>query len=199
MGRRQHERVCCPVVSSAWPQLAVVIERIAASIRTGKTTVPPVPLRRSRPTVQALDEADDQQDGEQLSFNAGRRSPATPPRWPRRSSEIAKQLGLPEDLQDILELAALWHDWGKSHPAFQGSMRGTDRPESGATWRKARRRRGGNRPTCTSISTTARPVPRFGTNSPAHWGCSPSCKPTPRSIRRSLAPGRRCWRNWASH
>ncbi|MDA1180579.1 MAG: CRISPR-associated endonuclease Cas3'' [Planctomycetota bacterium] len=33
------------------------------------------------------------------------------------------------DLQDILELAALWHDWGKSHRAFQGSIRGNDRPD----------------------------------------------------------------------
>jgi CRISPR-associated endonuclease/helicase Cas3 len=28
----------------------------------------------------------------------------------------------------MLELAAFWHDWGKSHPAFQGAMRGEDRP-----------------------------------------------------------------------
>jgi len=32
---------------------------------------------------------------------------------------------LPAELQDLIELAALWHDWGKAHPAFQGSMRGS--------------------------------------------------------------------------
>jgi len=43
-------------------------------------------------------------------------------------SDIAGQLGLSRDIQDILELSASWHDWGKAHPAFQGSMRETQRP-----------------------------------------------------------------------
>lgn len=36
---------------------------------------------------------------------------------------VARELGLPARLQDLLELAALWHDWGKAHPAFQNMLR----------------------------------------------------------------------------
>ena len=42
--------------------------------------------------------------------------------------EISDALRLPDDLRDILVLAARWHDWGKSHPAFQGVMRAVNRP-----------------------------------------------------------------------
>jgi CRISPR-associated endonuclease/helicase Cas3 len=78
--------------------------------------------------TQALDEADDQQDGEQLSFNPWKTIACHTAEVAREARDIAKQLGLPQDLQDALELAACWHDWGKSHPAFQGAMRGTGRP-----------------------------------------------------------------------
>ncbi len=46
--------------------------------------------------------------------------------------KIAAELGIPKELKRILKLAAQLHDWGKSHPAFQGSMRGNasgDRPD----------------------------------------------------------------------
>ncbi|HZZ42843.1 MAG TPA: CRISPR-associated helicase Cas3' [Tepidisphaeraceae bacterium] len=36
---------------------------------------------------------------------------------------ISEVLSLPESLRTLLQDAALWHDWGKSHPAFQGCMR----------------------------------------------------------------------------
>jgi CRISPR-associated endonuclease/helicase Cas3 len=35
-------------------------------------------------------------------------------------------LGLSQELQNTLELAALWHDWGKAHPAFQGCIRDSE-------------------------------------------------------------------------
>jgi CRISPR-associated endonuclease/helicase Cas3 len=93
-----------------------------------RETVPPVPVSAIAEDTQALDEADDQQDGEQLSFNPWKTIACHTAEVTREVREIARRLGFSQDLQDILELAAFWHDWGKSHPAFQGAMRGTDRP-----------------------------------------------------------------------
>lgn len=42
---------------------------------------------------------------------------------------MSNSLSLPQALRDLLQDAALWHDWGKSHPAFQGCMREVARPE----------------------------------------------------------------------
>jgi CRISPR-associated endonuclease/helicase Cas3 len=90
--------------------------------------VPSPALDNLDPRTKALDEADDQQDGEQLSFNPWKTIACHTAEVARAVREIASQLRLSRELQDILELAAFWHDWGKSHPAFQGAMRGTDRP-----------------------------------------------------------------------
>jgi CRISPR-associated endonuclease/helicase Cas3 len=79
-------------------------------------------------TAQAMEVADDQQDGEQLSFNPWKTIAWHSMEVAEHVSEIARELGLSDTLREHLELAALWHDWGKSHPAFQGAMRGTDRP-----------------------------------------------------------------------
>jgi CRISPR-associated endonuclease/helicase Cas3 len=79
--------------------------------------------------TQAFDAADDQQDGEHLSFNPWKTIACHTAEVAEKAREIAKQLGLPQDIQGTLELAACWHDWGKSHPAFQGSIRATDRPD----------------------------------------------------------------------
>jgi len=50
----------------------------------------------------------------------------------REVADTARQLairaGLPPEHQEMLALAARWHDVGKSHPAFQGSMRDQSRP-----------------------------------------------------------------------
>lgn len=91
-------------------------------------SVPPVDDPASPPAAQALEEADDQQDGEQLSFNPWKTIACHAKETAEHAREIARELGLPDTLQELLELAALWHDWGKSHPAFQGAMRGTNRP-----------------------------------------------------------------------
>lgn len=42
---------------------------------------------------------------------------------------ISEELSLPASLRGLLQDAALWHDWGKSHPAFQGCMRDVVRPD----------------------------------------------------------------------
>ena len=91
-------------------------------------SVPPVVEAAVAPATQALEEADDQQDGEQLSFNPWKTIACHTKEVAEYAKEIARELGLPATLQDLLELAAHWHDWGKSHPAFQGAMRGTNRP-----------------------------------------------------------------------
>jgi hypothetical protein len=44
---------------------------------------------------------------------------------------------LQEDRRRVLPLAGKWHDMGKSHPAFQGTIRAADRPNR-PDWRKAR-------------------------------------------------------------
>jgi len=106
----------------------------------------PVPMIESNavdPATEALAEADDQQDGEQLSFNPWKTIACHTREVADHVRQLARELGLSPDLQDILELAALWHDWGKAHPAFQGAMRGTLRPDRTdlakgpeAAWRK---------------------------------------------------------------
>lgn len=93
-----------------------------------RVTVPRVPLPSIPRDTQALGEADDRQDGEQLSFNPWKTIACHTAEVAAEVREIARQLGLSEALQVTLELAAFWHDWGKSHPAFQGAMRGKERP-----------------------------------------------------------------------
>lgn len=88
-----------------------------------KDAVPEVSLPPIPDEVEALEKADDQQDGEQLSFNPWKTIACHTTEVARKAREIARQLGLPSKFQEILELAALWHDWGKAHPAFQGSIR----------------------------------------------------------------------------
>ena len=41
---------------------------------------------------------------------------------------IAKELGLANRMTNLLHLAGRWHDLGKAHPAFQGSIKAEDRP-----------------------------------------------------------------------
>lgn len=93
-----------------------------------RTTVPPVDVPAVSQATQQLEEADDQQDGEQLCFNSWKTIACHTKEVADCAKEIARELDLPGNLQDLLELAALWHDWGKAHPAFQGAMRGANRP-----------------------------------------------------------------------
>jgi CRISPR-associated endonuclease/helicase Cas3 len=121
--------------ASLFPGRVVCVAAACGGYRTERgfdpawrEAVPQVPMPAIPRDTQALDEADDQQDGEQLSFNPWKTIACHTAEVAKEAREIAKQLGLPQDLQDALELAAFWHDWGKSHPAFQGAMRGTARP-----------------------------------------------------------------------
>ncbi|MCX7664445.1 MAG: CRISPR-associated helicase Cas3' [Gemmataceae bacterium] len=87
-------------------------------------SVPPVVEPSIADTTRALEEADDQQDGEQLSFNQWKTIAFHTKEVAEQAKDIAQKIGLKQDLIELLDLAALWHDWGKSHPAFQGSIRG---------------------------------------------------------------------------
>jgi CRISPR-associated endonuclease/helicase Cas3 len=108
-----------------------------------KALVPPANSAATPQDTRALDEADDQQDGEELSFTAWKTIGCHSNEVAREATEIGRELGLADDLGAVFELAALWHDWGKAHPAFQGAMRGGDRPARcdlakgpPAAWRK---------------------------------------------------------------
>jgi len=90
--------------------------------------VPPVSFPAIANETQALDAADNQQDTE-VPGNCWKTIACHTAEVAKEGTEIATHLGLPRGIQNILELAALWHDWGKSHPAFQGCMRDTKRPD----------------------------------------------------------------------
>lgn len=89
--------------------------------------VPPVVESPVAPAIKAVEVADDQQDGE-IPGISWKTIACHTKEVAKYAREITRQLGLPAKYQDLLELAAYWHDWGKSHPAFQGAMRGTTRP-----------------------------------------------------------------------
>ncbi len=93
-----------------------------------RTAVPVIPLPAIPDDVQALGEADDQQDGENLSFSVWKTIACHSSEVESAAREIVDELRLPDELREILMLAGRWHDWGKSHPAFQGAMRAPDRP-----------------------------------------------------------------------
>ncbi|MCS6865415.1 MAG: CRISPR-associated endonuclease Cas3'' [Gemmataceae bacterium] len=91
-----------------------------------RLVVPPVVAPAMAAPTRALDEADDQHDGEDLSFTPWKTIACHTQEVATRAREIAQRLGLSKRLEALVELAALWHDWGKAHPAFQGSIRGND-------------------------------------------------------------------------
>ena len=91
--------------------------------------VPVVASVEVRAETQSLYEADNQQDGENLSVNEWKTIACHSREVADFALELARQLSLSEGLAKILALAAQWHDVGKSHPAFQGALRSADRPQ----------------------------------------------------------------------
>lgn len=86
-------------------------------------TVPLPALERVDLQTVEFDEADDQQDGEQLSYTEWKTIACHTWEVAERAKAIAVDLALSAELQHIVELAASFHDWGKSHPAFQNMLR----------------------------------------------------------------------------
>lgn len=91
-----------------------------------KEAVPAVSLPLTQHEVEICVGADDQQDSEQLSINPWKTIACHSTEVSREATQIARQLGLSSKIQESLELAARWHDWGKAHPAFQGSVRDSE-------------------------------------------------------------------------
>jgi CRISPR-associated endonuclease/helicase Cas3 len=69
-----------------------------------------------------MDQDDDQQDSEQRSFTDWKTLACHTLEVAAEVKRIAEALNLDRELQDLLELAAVFHDWGKSHPAFQNML-----------------------------------------------------------------------------
>jgi CRISPR-associated endonuclease/helicase Cas3 len=78
------------------------------------------------PTEQ--DQADAAQDAEALSEFPYKTISTHGSEVAEEARRIATALGLPLRYVEALRIAGLWHDLGKAHPAFQGSIRAADRP-----------------------------------------------------------------------
>ena len=94
-----------------------------------RATVPAVPVRSVSSEVRALEQSDDQQNGENLTFSDWKTIACHSSEVVDAVQNICNELKLPDDFRKILMLAGRWHDWGKSHLAFQGAMRAADRPK----------------------------------------------------------------------
>ena len=91
-----------------------------------KVDVTPVPL--IEPDAELADRADAEHDSDALSVCAWKTIGCHSRETASEIEAIASALGLPDQLTKLLVLAAWWHDLGKAHVAFQGTVRGDDRP-----------------------------------------------------------------------
>jgi CRISPR-associated endonuclease/helicase Cas3 len=92
-----------------------------------KTSVPPV-IRADVADAVVAESADNQETGENRLSNAWKTIACHSREVIDEVVKIASALNIPEHLKEILILVGRWHDWGKSHPAFQGSLSRADRP-----------------------------------------------------------------------
>lgn len=120
--------------SSLLPGRIVCVDANCGGYRTdrgfdpeSKAAVPPVTASEVSET-QSENASDNQQDGENLNENHWKTIACHSQEVINEAVQIATSLNLPDRLKRLLELVGRWHDWGKSHPAFQGSIRRTDRP-----------------------------------------------------------------------
>jgi CRISPR-associated endonuclease/helicase Cas3 len=94
-----------------------------------KEFVPSVPAVSLPVELGLLESADEQQDGDQLSYLDWKTIGLHVAEVAKEVANIATNISLSARQRELLELAAYWHDWGKSHPAFQGAIAGLGRPE----------------------------------------------------------------------
>ena len=83
----------------------------------------PVVVTAELITENAAPKADNSEDGESLSINEWKTIACHSSEVSAEVTTICNSIGLPSELRSILELAAVWHDIGKGHPAFQGAIR----------------------------------------------------------------------------
>jgi len=88
---------------------------------------PPALVALAKPNEQDL--ADASQDGEALSEFAYKTIATHGQEVAEQAVQTAQALGLGADLVDVLEQAGQWHDLGKAHAAFQGSIAADNRPQ----------------------------------------------------------------------
>ena len=81
------------------------------------------------PDTEAQLQADESQDGEDLSAADWKTIACHVGEVAEIADAIATVMRLPMDLRRVLVLAARWHDLGKAHPAFQGGIRLAGRPD----------------------------------------------------------------------
>jgi CRISPR-associated endonuclease/helicase Cas3 len=93
--------------------------------------VPPVALPPRSPVAEAQDRADNAEDAEDLSAFAWKTIGCHGGEVATEAEAIATTVGLEDGIRRVLRLAAIWHDLGKAHPAFQGTIRGDQRPDRG--------------------------------------------------------------------
>lgn len=86
----------------------------------------PVPVESAAESKEVA--ADAAEDGEDLSASAWKTIATHGGEVEALARQIAQALALPQELAEILALAGRWHDLGKAHGAFQGSIRGVERP-----------------------------------------------------------------------
>lgn len=90
----------------------------------------PVVAEAPLPTLtDAQLQADESQDGEDLSEAAWKTIACHVREVAETADAIATATRLPQELRRLLVLAGRWHDLGKAHPAFQGAIRLADRPD----------------------------------------------------------------------
>ena len=85
--------------------------------------VPLAPTVDLSAEAEAVDAADSEHDGEPLSASEWKTIACHSDEIVASVTRIAGGLKLPTEIQSLLALAARWHDVGKSHPAFQGTIR----------------------------------------------------------------------------
>jgi CRISPR-associated endonuclease/helicase Cas3 len=95
---------------------------------TAEVPLPPQAEEPDSATAHAL-AADSAEDAEDLSLAEWKTIGFHGREVEDELASILPGLGLPEQAERVLRLAARWHDYGKSHPAFQGSIRDEERPE----------------------------------------------------------------------
>ena len=90
--------------------------------------VPVVPAPVLALAIEQQFQADEAEDGEELSVSEWKTLACHGGEAAERAQSIASALGLDARMVELLTLAARWHDLGKAHPAFQGQIRHPERP-----------------------------------------------------------------------